>query len=101
MLTQSVLPSIIILFKDHLVKFIFYHDQIVDVLTKPLVSTKFSSLQSKHNVITPKLSLRGRIEANLVHYSTTALQGMQQINTPQENSTYLIVDNRKGRFSQQ
>jgi hypothetical protein len=45
--------------RDVLIKFIFTNDQVADVFTKGLTSSRFLSLKSKLRVVRPPISLRG------------------------------------------
>jgi len=47
--------------KSLLIKFPSSKDQLVDIFTKPLSSSRFSLLRSKLNVTTVPFSLRGRV----------------------------------------
>ena len=44
------------------VQFVSTHDQLADLLTKPISSSRFALLRSKLNVIPIPLSLRGRVK---------------------------------------
>jgi hypothetical protein len=48
--------------KSLLVKFLSTHDQLADLLTKPLSSPRFVLLHSKLNVIPIPLDLRGSVK---------------------------------------
>uniref|UniRef100_A0A2N9GHS0 Reverse transcriptase Ty1/copia-type domain-containing protein n=1 Tax=Fagus sylvatica TaxID=28930 RepID=A0A2N9GHS0_FAGSY len=51
--------------KHLLVRFVSTHDQLADLLTKPLSSPRFVLLRSKLNVIPMPLDLRGSVKDNL------------------------------------
>jgi hypothetical protein len=51
--------------KHLLVRFVSTHDQLADLLTKPLSSPQFVLLRSKLNVIPMPLDLRGSVKDNL------------------------------------
>jgi hypothetical protein len=65
---QSTLNSTITLFREKVtdgslhVRFICSQDQIADILTKPLSSTRFITLKSKLTVNSLSVGLRGRID---------------------------------------
>jgi hypothetical protein len=48
--------------KSLLIRFVSTHDQLVDLLTKPLSSSQFTSLRSKLNVLPIPLDLRGSVK---------------------------------------
>ena len=50
--------------RDVLIKFIFTNDQVADVFTKGLTSSRFLSLKSKLRVVPPPISLRGVLKEN-------------------------------------
>jgi hypothetical protein len=55
------------------VRFIFGKDQITNILTKPLVAHKFSTLKSNLNVNSPPLNLKGRIRSDNVEHNQTKI----------------------------
>jgi hypothetical protein len=48
--------------KSLTVRFISSHDQLADLLTKPISSSRFAFLRTKLNVLSTTLSLRGRVK---------------------------------------
>jgi hypothetical protein len=54
------------------VRFVSTHDQLADLLTKPISSSRFSLLRSKLNVLPIPFSLRGRVKDLDKHESIEA-----------------------------
>uniref|UniRef100_A0A2N9HIG1 Reverse transcriptase Ty1/copia-type domain-containing protein n=1 Tax=Fagus sylvatica TaxID=28930 RepID=A0A2N9HIG1_FAGSY len=48
--------------KSLTVRFISSHDQLADLLTKPISSSRFAFLRTKFNVLSTTMSLRGRVK---------------------------------------
>ena len=48
--------------KSLTVHFISSHDQLADLLTKPISSSRFAFLRTKFNVLSTMMSLRGRVK---------------------------------------
>ena len=46
---------------DILIKYISTHDQVFDIFTKGLFSTRFLTLKSKLMVVAPPINLRGAV----------------------------------------
>ena len=46
------------------VRFVSSHDQLADLLTKPISSSRFALLRTKLNVLSIPLGLRGRVKDN-------------------------------------
>jgi hypothetical protein len=46
------------------VRFVSSHDQLADLLTKPISSSQFALLRTKLNVLSIPLGLRGRVKDN-------------------------------------
>jgi Reverse transcriptase (RNA-dependent DNA polymerase) len=67
------------------IRFICSQDQIADALTKPLSTTRFQFLRSKLTVVSPPISLRGRVS------NTQAMATQEEIQTDVTHKTKLIV----------
>ena len=73
------------------VRFVSTHDQLADLLTKPISSSRFSLLRSKLNILPIPFSLRGRVkdldkpnstEASKIKITTNADKDRVQGNLP-------------------
>ena len=82
--------------KHLLVRFISSQDQLADLLTKPISSSRFAFLRTKLNVLPIPLGLRGSVKNKVQdqHYNSRYTQAAeQQIYT--KPKLYRVLDNNQ------
>ena len=65
------------------VRFISSTDQLADLLTKPISSSRFAVLRTKLNVLSISLGLRGRVKDN--HQTSQPMKSLSTPTTQEDN----------------